>query len=314
VTSARPVNNEADKGVKIRSNGIELEVEEHGPADGPPMLLIMGLGMQLTGWPDEFVGLLAQAGFRVLRFDNRDIGLSTKFDEWGSADLMKGALCHALHLPVRSPYTLDDMARDAIGILDALGIARAHVVGCSMGGMIAQLLAARHPRRLLSLTLIMTTSGSRRLPGPTLKARMSLLSRPRNPHEIESVLEHGSAIFKVISSPGFPTKEALVRERIALSIKRSNHPGGIGRQLLAVAASDDRTPLLGQIAVPTYVIHGRADPLVPVANGIDLARRIPGAKLELIDGMGHDLPDALLPRLAAGIAAHARSAMNEVPA
>lgn len=294
--------------MKVRSNGIELEVEQHGPAGGPALLLIMGLGMQLTGWPQAFVDHLAQAGFRVIRFDNRDIGLSTKFNEWGSADLLKGAFCHALRLPVRSPYTLDDMAADALGLLDALGIARAHVVGCSMGGMIAQLLAARHPERLASLTLMMTTSGSRRLPGPTWQARMSLLSRPRNPHEIESVLEHGSAIFKVISSPGFPTEEALVRERIALSIKRSHHPGGIGRQLLAVAASADRTPLLARITAPTLVIHGRADPLVPVANGIDLARRISGAKLELIDGMGHDLPDALLPRMAASIAAHADAA------
>jgi pimeloyl-ACP methyl ester carboxylesterase len=296
--------------LKVQSNGIELEVEERGPAAGPPMLLIMGLGMQLTGWPEDFVRMLAETGFRVIRFDNRDIGLSTKFNAWGSANLLRGALRHALRLPVRCPYTLEDMAGDVLGLLDALGIERAHVVGASMGGMIAQILAVGHPERLASLTLIMTTSGSRRLPGPTLKARMSLLSSPDRPGEIESVIAHGSAIYKVIASPGFPTEEALVRERIALSLRRSHHPGGIGRQLLAVAASGDRTPLLARIQAPTLVIHGRADPLVPVANGIDLARRIPGAQLELIEGMGHDLPDGLLPRLSASIAAHAQAAQK----
>ena len=294
--------------MKVPSNGIELEVEQHGPADGPPMVLIMGLGMQLLGWPEALVELLAQAGFRVIRFDNRDIGLSTKFDDWGSADLLSGALRHALRLSLHSPYTLDDMAEDTVGLLDGLGIARAHIVGASMGGMIAQIIAARHPARVASLTLIMTTSGSRRLPGPTLKARLALLSAPANPNRIESVIDHGSAIHRVIASPGFPTEEALVRERIALSLKRANHPRGIGRQLLAVAAGYDRTPLLGSITAPTLVIHGRADPLVPVANGIDLAKHIPGAKLELIEGMGHDLPEALLPRLAGSIAAHAQAA------
>ncbi|HEX4326295.1 MAG TPA: alpha/beta hydrolase [Burkholderiales bacterium] len=294
--------------MKVRSNGIELEVEEQGPADGSPMVLIMGLGMQLLGWPDEFVDLLSDAGFRVIRFDNRDIGLSTKFDDWGSADLVSGALRHAFHLPVNAPYTLDDMAEDTVGMLDALGIARAHIVGASMGGMIAQLIAARHAARVASLSLIMTTSGARRLPGPTLKARLALLSAPANPNRIESVIDHGSAIHQVIASPGFPTEEALVRERIALSLTRSNHPRGIGRQLLAVAAAPDRTPLLKDIVAPTLVLHGRADPLVPVANGIDLAQHIAGAKLELIEGMGHDLPDALLPRLAGSIASHARAA------
>ncbi|MDB5803708.1 MAG: putative esterase [Betaproteobacteria bacterium] len=296
--------------MKVRSNGIELEVEQQGPADGPPLVLIMGLGMQLLGWPEAFVELLAQAGFRVIRFDNRDIGLSTKFDDWGSADLFSGALRHAFRLSVNAPYTLDDMAEDTVGLLDALGIARAHIVGASMGGMIAQLIAAKHAARVESLTLIMTTSGSRRLPGPTLKARLALLSAPANPNQIESVITHGSGVYQVIASPGFPTEDALVRERIALALKRSNHPRGIGRQLLAVAAGADRTPLLGTITAPTLVIHGRADPLVPVANGIDLAEHIAGAKLELIDGMGHDLPDALLPRLAASIAAHAHAAQK----
>ena len=297
--------------MRIQSNGLNLEVEEHGPADGPPLLLIMGLGMQLIGWPEAFVQLLADAGFRVIRFDNRDIGLSDKFDHWGRVNLATAALRYTLGLKLRAPYTLDDMAQDAVGLLDALRIERCHIVGASMGGMIAQIIAAKHPGRVASLTLIMTSAGARRLPGPTLRARRALLSRPKNPRDPASIIEHGSQTFKVIASPGYPTHDEAIRARIARALGRSFHPHGVGRQLLAVAAASDRTPLLSNITAPTLVIHGRADSLVPVANGIDLAKRIPNARLELIDGMGHDLPDGLLPRLAGSIAANARQHLGE---
>ena len=294
--------------MRVQSNGLSIEVEEHGPADGPPLLLIMGLGMQLIGWPERFVEMLADAGYRVIRFDNRDIGLSDKFDHWGHADLARAALRYTLRLKIRAPYTLADMAHDAVGVLDALKIGRCHIVGASMGGMIAQIIAATRPERVRSLTLIMTSAGARRLPGPTWKARRALLSKPENPRDLRSVLEHNSRTFKVIESPAYPTADEALRARLERALGRSYHPQGVGRQLLAVVASGDRTPLLSRITAPTLVIHGRADTLVPVANGIDLASRIPGARLEIIDGMNHDLPEALFPRLTTLIAAHAREA------
>jgi pimeloyl-ACP methyl ester carboxylesterase len=290
--------------MQLSANGLSLEVDDQGLAGGEPLLLIMGLGMQLTAWPEDFVAALAAAGFRVIRFDNRDIGLSSKFDAWGKPNLARASWRYLFRLPVASPYLLDDMAADALGVLDALGVGQCHIVGASMGGMIAQIIAARQPQRVRSLTLIMTTSSARNLPGPSMKVRSVLISSPANPRDMESVLAHSEYILQVIGSPGYPTDPVLRRERLASNIRRSYHPQGMARQLLAVVASGDRRALLPQISAPTLVLHGRADPLVPVACGIDLARRIPGAKLELIDGMGHDLPPGLTQRLTGSIAAH----------
>ncbi len=267
----------------------------------------MGLGMQLTGWPEELVELLVGHGFRVLRFDNRDAGLSDGFDHVGVPSIPLAALRHFLRLPVRSPYALKDMAADAVGVLDALGIARAHVVGASLGGMIAQHVAATHPERVSSLTLIMTTSGSRRLPGPTLAARRALLSQPAN-KEPETLIAHSMSVFMTIGSPGYLPTPTELRERVAASIARASRPAGSARQLLAIAADGDRTPLLARVQAPTQVIHGVLDPLVPVANGRDLMTRIPGALGDFIEGMGHDLPKALLGRIARGIATNAQRA------
>jgi pimeloyl-ACP methyl ester carboxylesterase len=205
-------------------------------------------------------------------------------------------------MKVKSPYSLADMAADSVGVLDALGIARAHVCGASMGGMIAQHLAAAHPGRLKSLTLMMTSSGARRLPGPSLKVRGSLISRPQNPRELSSIVEHYVELYGLIGSPAFPAPKDELRERFARSVKRSYRPAGTARQMVAIAADGDRTSLLGRIAAPTHVIHGLADVLVPVPAGRDLAARIPGATLDVIDGMGHDLPKELWPRFVAGIA------------
>jgi len=293
--------------VKLRANGLAIEVDDQGPRGGPVVLLVMGLGMQLTGWPDELVALLVEHGFRVVRFDNRDAGLSDGFDHAGVPSIPWNALRHLLRLPVRSPYTIKDMAADAIGVLDALGIARAHIVGASLGGMICQHVAAAWPERVASLALIMTTSGSRRLPGPTREARRVLLARPADSRP-ETLVAHAVRVFTVIGSPAFRLDPADLRTRAEASIARASRPAGTARQLLAIAADGDRTPLLARIQAPTQVIHGVADPLVPVASGHDLARRIPGALADFIDGMGHDLPPQLLGRIARGIAGNARRA------
>ncbi len=287
--------------MQISANGISLEVEDHGSPSGEPLVLIMGLGMQLVAWHDDFVQSLVARGFRVIRFDNRDIGLSKSFDSLGVPSLGWGSVKHLLGLTVNSPYSLVDMANDTAGVLDAFGIEQAHVCGASMGGMIAQQLAVRHPGRVKSLTLMMTSSGSRRLPGPTLKVRGAMLSRPADPKSIDTVVAHYVSLYKLIGSPGYPSSDEWLHKRLDMSVRRSYRPQGSARQLMAIAADGDRSDLLGQIKVPTQVLHGAADPLVPVQAGHDLVSKIPGAKLDVIDGMGHDLPVPLWPRFVAGI-------------
>jgi len=293
--------------MKVRDNGLMIEVDDQGPRDAPVVLLVMGLGMQLTGWPDELVALLLDQGLRVVRFDNRDAGLSEGFDHAGVPSIALNALRHYLRLPVRSPYALKDMAADAVGVLDALGIARAHIVGASLGGMICQHVAAAWPQRVASVTLIMTTSGSRRLPGPTSAARRALLSQPAG-RDPEALIAHSVKVFTAIGSPGYRLSPAEMRERAAASIARASRPQGSARQLLAIAADGDRTAMLASIRAPTHVIHGVLDPLVPVESGRDLVRRIPGALGDFIEGMGHDLPPQLLGRISQGIATNVRRA------
>ena len=287
--------------MRISANGIALEIEDHGPVSGEPLLLVMGLGMQLLAWHEDFVAMLVWRGFRVIRFDNRDIGLSQRFDSAGLPNLVVDSLRYALGMRVKSPYTLDDMAADSIGILDALGIASAHVCGASMGGMIAQRMAARAPDRVKSLTLIMTSSGARHLPGPSLKVRSAMISRPEDPHAIESIVAHYVDLYALIGSPAYPSPPGYLEERFTRSVQRSYRPGGTARQMVAIAADGDRSPLLTAIRMPTHVIHGAADALVPVPAGRDLAKRIPGATLDVIEGMGHDLPRELWPRFVDGI-------------
>ena len=289
----------------VAANGITIEYESLGDPLAPPILLIMGLGMQLVAWPDAFCQGLVERGFRVIRFDNRDSGLSSKIRVRRQPNLVAALAASWLRLPVRSPYTLDEMAADAVGLLDALDIPRAHVVGLSMGGMIAQVVAARYPERVLSLTSIMSSSGSRKVSQPRPDAKRALLSKPRDPADPEAVVDHLVRFFGVIGSPAFPTDRAALREQVAHSVRRGHHPAGMTRQLVAIIASGDRRKLLPKIAAPTLVIHGAEDPLVPVEAGRDTARHIAGAKLTVIEGMGHDLPHGgAWPRIVGAIAAH----------
>jgi len=288
--------------MKLTANGIDIEVEDSGPtsATQPVLLLIMGLGMQLIAWPAPFVQALVDAGFRVIRYDNRDIGLSQSFDAAGSRNLMWESLRAKVGLPVRAAYSVQDMANDALGVLDALHIGRAHVVGVSMGGMIAQRLAASAPARVASLVSIMSSSGARGLPGPSGQIAMALMKSPSNRTEA-GLLAHSLAFIQLIASPGFAHDTELLAAGITRGLRRAYRPTGVARQLLAIAADGDRAAALERIDCPTLVLHGEADRLVPIAGGRDTARRIAGATLVAVPGMGHDLPPGVCSLLAAHI-------------
>ena len=286
--------------MQIPANGITIEVDDVGR--GEPLLMLMGLGMQLVSWPDELVRDLVARGYRVIRPDNRDVGLSQGFDHLGRANLLTATIRYFFGMRIPTAYTLADMARDAFGVLDALGVESAHVCGVSMGGMIAQHMAVLRPERVKRLTLMMTTSGSRALPQPSAHVRGALLRRPsdsRDPDAIVAYLEH---LFSLIGSPGYRTEPELFRQRLRAIVARAWRPAGVARQLVAIAADGDRTPMLGKITARTHIVHGAADPLVPVAAAHQLQRKIRGSTLEIIPGMGHDLPVPLLPRLAQEIA------------
>ena len=291
--------------MQIRANNIQIEVEDSAPgrADLPVVLLIMGLGMQLIAWPPGFVRGLITAGYRVIRFDNRDVGLSKKFSDAGSPNLVWQGLKYKLGLLIKPPYTLHAMALDALGVLDALGIDTAHIVGVSMGGMIAQRVAVHAPNRTLSLTSIMSSSGARGLPGPTTAVTKQLLSRPAAKGQ-QAAIDHSVKFFKAIGSPGFAMDEAFLRQRVTASFDRSFNPAGIARQMVATVADQSRADQLPNITSPTLVLHGKADPLVPFACGEDTARRIPGARLVGIEGMGHDLPPGVVEHLLAHLLPH----------
>ena len=291
---------------QISAHGLQLEVETLGNPAHPAVLLIMGLGMQLVAWPDEFCLALVDAGYFVVRFDNRDTGLSTKLEGAAKANIPLATLRYFLRLPVRAPYSLDDMAADSVAVLDALGIPAAHVVGASLGGMIAQSVAAGHPQRCLSLTSIMSSSGAWNLPNSSLKVTRMLLVRPSRNAPYERLLDHYVEFFRVVGSPGFPTPEAVMRERLGRGLRRNYYPAGVERQLLAIAAAGDRSAALRSISKPTLIIHGDADPFVRVEHGIDCARKIPGASLTVVPGMGHDLAPGLVPILSDALIGHLR--------
>ena len=292
---------------KIAVDRLELEYESCGDPASPVILLVMGLGMQLVAWPEAFCEMLAAKGFRVVRFDNRDIGLSSRLDHLGIPDVNRQALRYLLRLPLKADYYIEDMARDTLGFMDALGIRRAHVVGASMGGMIAQNLAAAAPDRVASLTSVMSTTGSRRLPNPRPRALRALLLPPPPAGDVEAAIKRMMQLFRIIGSTTYPAKESYLRGWIERHVRRSFNPPGATRQLMAIAASGDRTEVVRRIKVPTLVLHGDEDPLLRVECGKATARAINEgggkAELEVIHGMGHDFPEELVPGLADRIAA-----------
>jgi pimeloyl-ACP methyl ester carboxylesterase len=300
--------------MNIHANGIAIEVEDSHPAstDRPVVLLIMGLGMQLVAWPVPLVQALLDAGYRVIRYDNRDVGLSQHFDELGMPNLVWAALQHKLGFTPSAPYSVQDMANDALGVLDAQGVARAHVVGISMGGMIAQRVALTAPERVLSLTSVMSSSGARDLPGPDTKVVKAMLSSPAStsPHD---VTEHYLQFMAAVSSPGYAVPESILRDSVMTSVLRSFRPVGTLRQTLAVMADTRRADELPRIQCPTLVVHGVDDPLVPLACGEDTARRIPGAQFYAIPGMGHDLPPGVVTQLLTRLLPHLRAATPPKP-
>jgi pimeloyl-ACP methyl ester carboxylesterase len=273
---------------RAQVGSVELVYETIGDPQDAPMLLVMGLGMQLIHWDRGLCELLAERGFHVIRFDNRDAGLSTK---------IRGPVPNVMRLmagmPTRVPYVLDDMAGDSFGLLDALDIERAHVVGVSMGGMIGQTMAIRSPERVLSLASMMSTTGDRRVGTPKLRV-WSVMMR-RAPQDRDAYIRYFTRVFRMIGSPAYRVDDARMRELAAATYDRCHYPAGTARQLGAILASGSRTAALQQLEVPTVVIHGESDPLVPLRAGLATARAIPDARLLTIPGMGHNLPEPLWP-------------------
>jgi pimeloyl-ACP methyl ester carboxylesterase len=284
----------------VRANGLEFEYDTFGEPAGAPLLLIMGLGAQMIAWDEEFCVLLAGRGFHVTRYDNRDAGLSTKLDQLGAPDVFA-----VLEGTVQPPYTLADMADDAAGILDGLGIPVAHVVGASMGGFVAQVMAVRHPSRVLSLTSIMSAPGGLADNVPATPAATEALLAPP-PADRDGLIEHGVWVSSRLSGPEHFDPDETRRKR-ARAVDRSVSVAGTARQLAAIAAARSRVDDLGGLRVPALVVHGEVDPLLPVENGRRTAAAIPGARLLLVPTMGHDLPRPCWPEIVDAIAALAGS-------
>lgn len=294
---------------RVEANGISIEYDSFGSEDAEPILLIAGLGIQLIGWTAPFCEMLAAQGFRVIRFDNRDVGLSTHFSDTPVPELTTVAAALMRGERPYVPYTLYNMAEDALGLLDAIGIERAHIVGRSMGGMIAQIVASEYPQRTLSLTSIMSTSGNPNLPPSTAEAMAVLMQSVPHPIQDESgFLDCSLRSARVLGSPGFAFDAAARRTQALAAAKRAYNPAGIGRQIAALLAAGDRRSRLNTIAVPTLVVHGSADPLFLPAAGEDTAVNISGAEFRLFEGMGHDIPPELYEPLTLAIANNSRKA------
>jgi pimeloyl-ACP methyl ester carboxylesterase len=291
---------------RVRANGIEIEYDSFGSPSGRPLLLVMGLGGQLIMWDEGFCEALAERGHWVVRFDNRDVGLSTKFGAAGVPNVMELMLQSAAGKTPAVPYTLDDMADDVAGLLDALALETAHVCGVSMGGMIAQTVAIRHGGRLRSLTSIMSSTGNPSVPPAQPEAMAVLMTPP--PADRAGSLDAAVRTWRTIGSPGFPFDEQKIRERAGRLYDRAFYPEGVARQLAAIVAHGSRVERLREVDAPTLVIHGAADPLVPLEGGRDTARAIPGAELLVIEGMGHDLPEGAWPQLVGAISEHTAKA------
>lgn len=292
----------------IRANNIELYYEESGPSDAPVILLVMGLGTQMIAWPDQLIQGLVARGFRVIHYDNRDVGMSQRMDGSPAGSLVWAMLASRFGLPVRTAYTVSDMAKDGAALLDSLGVEKAHIVGASMGGMIVQLMAANHPEKVLSMTSVMSTSGKPGLPGPRADIRKRMMTaRPTNPTKEEAV-RLGAEVLETISFADSTRAPTAFVDMAARAFDRGYYPIGMKRQLLAIVADGSRVERLKKITTPTLVVHGGADPLVPKAGSEDIVRHIPGARLEVIEEMAHDLPPSQIGRMVDLIASHAASA------
>lgn len=289
---------------KVRANGIEIAYDSFGESVSPPLMLIMGFTAQMVMWDEGFCEGLARRGYRVIRFDNRDVGHSTWFTEAGTPKI--GALVAAMLRgePFRVPYKLIDMAEDTLGLMDVLGIESAHVAGMSMGGMIAQTMAVHYPERVKTLTSLSSTTGHPGLPQATPEA-WEMLTKPA-PMDREGFIDHAVPVWRVINGPQMTIDEDFIRRRARRTFERGVSREGYARQMAAITASGSRRKALQSVHVPTLVIHGDADPLLPLVHGIATAEAIPGAKLRIVKGMGHDIPPVVWPELIEAIAGHAR--------
>ncbi|WP_317929654.1 alpha/beta hydrolase [Halioxenophilus sp. WMMB6] len=296
MSTTRPVVSGWRQGT-VAGNGVDLVYEERGPADGPVVLLITGLSWQLIHWPEEFCQPLLDAGYRVIRFDNRDAGLSSKIPGRVKFDVMQSAIMRHFGLPASADYTLHHMVDDVIALLDGLQVSRAHLVGASMGGMIAQLCAVKVPGRVASLTSMMSSTNHPSLPTAEPEVLKALFAKSVE-HSTEAIVERSFLFHQLIGSPAYPTPDSELRELCRTAFERSYRPGGVMRQLHAIIATGSFEHKLLRVKAPTQIIHGDADRMVPLKCGRRTARAIDGAKLEVIPGMGHDFPSQLLPKLA----------------
>lgn len=286
----------------------KLYYEAQGDSNAPSIIMIMGLGTQMIAWPPTLRRYLVDAGFRVICFDNRDVGLSAKHGH-EIPNILHHLAAFRLGIHLTTPYTLNDMASDTVDLMNHLGIEQAHIIGASMGGMIAQIIAADHPAHVSSLTSIMSSSGNRKLPMPRKRVVHRLLKRPQQKDK-ETYIEHSLKTYRMIESPIYPTSNEEIRAYVEAAYDRAHYPRGYLRQLAAILANGDRTPLLQRISCPTLVIHGKDDPLSPVQGGIHTALQIKNAKLELIDGMGHNLPAQLVTKIGGLIVNHCELAKS----
>jgi pimeloyl-ACP methyl ester carboxylesterase len=291
---------------QVKANNITIEYEDMGPKDGPVILLVMGLAAQMTFWPDALLKAFTGAGFRVIRFDNRDIGLSGKLHGKNAPNPIVQSAARLIGIKGMAPYTLHDMVADTVGLLDALKIKRAHFVGVSMGGMISQLLSGTHPTRVASLTSIMSGTLNPRVGGPSPRITVPLFLNRAKATSRDEIIKRTIEMWSLIRTES--DDHAEFEAKIAHGFDRSYYPAGVRRQLAAIIATGDLRPHLKKITAPTLVIHGSKDPLAPLEGGKDSARNIKGARLEIIEGMAHDLPKKFLPRISSLIVDHVKAA------
>ncbi|MCP4755103.1 MAG: alpha/beta hydrolase [Proteobacteria bacterium] len=292
----------------VLATGIKIEYDTFGDRSSPALLLIMGVGAQMIVWDERFCRQLAEQGFFVIRFDNRDVGLSQKFDDSGIPDVNQAVDDYFAGKKIESPYSLEDMADDAVGLLDVLDVAKAHICGASMGGGIAQIVAYRHPSHVSSLVSIMSATSPSVFALAKPEALEALFAP--SPEERSAYIEEGVKLSRTIGSPGFPFDEKRVRELSAQGYDRCYYPQGMARQLAAILAYGEPKPELASIKAPSLVIHGSDDPLVSIEGGKNTAEAIPGSELLIIDGMGHNLPEGAWPQIIEAISNHTRKAEN----